>query len=182
MIESCETIAPAYTVGVIGTPLCSTAYAIGGDAGGGGLGGGTNPANWASSSRLMPLAVRKSAAWTSPEHVILPSPTAVHRNGSMPSTLVLSAIAAWRPAMRSSLAVAGSGGQGGGDAGGCRGSGESGGATGGGGEGGGGGDPGGGGGVSSTHTWCSVERSPVPSSQCGQSSHSHREPRPRTPQ
>ena len=80
----------------------------------GGLGGGTNPANWASSSRLMPLAVRKSAAWTSPEHVILPSPTAVHRNGSIPSTLVLSAMAVWRPAMRSSLAFAGSGGQGGG--------------------------------------------------------------------
>ena len=45
-----------------------------------------------------PSVVTKSDAWTSPEHASLPSPTAVHRNGSMPSTLVLSAMAAWRPA------------------------------------------------------------------------------------
>eukprot|EP00964_Phaeocystis_antarctica_P054095 scaffold31784_cov57-Phaeocystis_antarctica.AAC.1 len=65
----------------------------------------------------MPLAVRKSAARSSPEHVSCLSPTPVHRNGSTPSTLVLNEMAVWRPEMRSSFAVAGSGGSGGGDGG-----------------------------------------------------------------
>ena len=96
----------------------------GGGVDGGGAEGGTIPANWASSSRLMPLAVRKSAARSSPEHVSLLSLTPVHRNGSTPSTLVLKEMAVWRPEMRSSFAVAGSGGQaGGGDKGGDRGGG-----------------------------------------------------------
>ena len=60
---------------------------------GGGAGGGTIPANRASSSRLMPLAVRKSAARSSPEHVSFPSATPVHRNGSTPWTLVLNEMA-----------------------------------------------------------------------------------------
>ena len=83
----------------------------GGD-GGGGAAGGTIPANRASSARLMPLAVRKSAARSSPEHVSFSSPTPTHRNGSTPSTLVLNAMAVWRPEMRSSFAVVESGGRG----------------------------------------------------------------------
>ena len=80
--------------------------------------------NRASSARLMPSAVRKSAARSSPEHVSFPSLTPTHRNGSTPSTLVLNAMAVWRPEMRSSFAFAGSGGQaGGGDKGGDRGDG-----------------------------------------------------------
>ena len=59
----------------------------------------------------MPPAVRKSVARSSPEHVSVLSPTPTHWNGSMPSTLVLNAMAVWRPEMRSSFAVAGSGGQ-----------------------------------------------------------------------
>eukprot|EP00964_Phaeocystis_antarctica_P142898 scaffold108287_cov66-Phaeocystis_antarctica.AAC.1 len=90
----------------------------GGDGGGadGGALGGTIPANWASSSRLMPLAVRKSAARSSPEHVSFLSPTPTHLNGSTPSTLVLNEMAVWRPEMRSSFAVFGSGGNSGGGA------------------------------------------------------------------
>ena len=60
----------------------------------------------------MPLAVRKSAARSSPEHVSFSSPTPTHRNGSTPSTLVLNAMAVWRPEMRSSFAVVESGGRG----------------------------------------------------------------------
>eukprot|EP00964_Phaeocystis_antarctica_P044040 scaffold25298_cov62-Phaeocystis_antarctica.AAC.1 len=87
--------------------------------GGGGAAGGTIPANWASSSRLMPLAVRKSVARNSPEHVSFPSPTPTHCNGSTPSTLVLNEMAVWRPEMRSSFAVFGSGGQAGRGGAGC---------------------------------------------------------------
>ena len=90
----------------------------GGGGEGGGAEGGTIPANWASSSRLMPLAVRKSVARSSAEHVSFPSPTATHLNGSTPWTLVLNEMAVWRPEMRSSFAVAGSGGQAGGEGGG----------------------------------------------------------------
>ena len=129
----------------------------GGGVDGGGAEGGTIPANWASSSRLMPLAVRKSAARSSPEHVSFPSATPVHRNGSTPSTLVLNEIAVWRPEMRSSFAFAGSGGQAGGggglgEGGGCEGEGDKGGDRG---DGGGwlGGEDGGGG-ESDTHGVC----------------------------
>ena len=66
---------------------------------------------------LLPCNVTKSTARMSPEQVSLPSPTAVNPTDSMPSTLVFNEMAAWRPAMRSSLA-AGSGVQGRGDAGG----------------------------------------------------------------
>eukprot|EP00964_Phaeocystis_antarctica_P106070 scaffold71010_cov54-Phaeocystis_antarctica.AAC.1 len=59
----------------------------------------------------MPSAVRKSAARSSPEHVSFLSPIPTHLNTSTPSTLVLNAMAVWRPAMRSSFAVAGSGDQ-----------------------------------------------------------------------
>ena len=65
----------------------------------------------------MPSAVRKSAARSSPEHVSFPSATPTHLYASMPSTPVLNAMAVWRPAMRSSFAVAGSGGQAGGSGG-----------------------------------------------------------------
>eukprot|EP00964_Phaeocystis_antarctica_P007830 scaffold4207_cov63-Phaeocystis_antarctica.AAC.2 len=83
----------------------------GGGGEGGGAAGGTIPANRASSARLMPSAVRKSAARSSPEHVSFPSATPVHLNASTPSTLVLNEMAVWRPEMRTSFAVAGSGGQ-----------------------------------------------------------------------
>ena len=107
----------------------------------------------------MPLAVRKSAARSSPEHVSFASPTPVHRNGSTPSTLVLNEMAVWRPEMRSSFAVFGSGGNSGGgagdgagDGGGGDGGGGGGGGDGGGGDGGGGGEGGGGeGGGDGTH-------------------------------
>ena len=91
----------------------------------------------------MPSAVRRSAARSFPEHVSFPSPTPTHLNTSTPSTLVLNAMAVWRPAMRSSFAIAGSGGQVGGGGGGWGGGG-AGGSAGGGGGGGGGGDGGGG--------------------------------------
>eukprot|EP00964_Phaeocystis_antarctica_P003862 scaffold2070_cov46-Phaeocystis_antarctica.AAC.1 len=80
----------------------------GGGGEGGGAAGGTIPVNRASSARLMPSAVRKSAARSSPEHVSFLSPIPTHLNTSTPSTLVLNAMAVWRPAMRSSFAVAGS--------------------------------------------------------------------------
>eukprot|EP00964_Phaeocystis_antarctica_P147865 scaffold114570_cov33-Phaeocystis_antarctica.AAC.1 len=105
----------------------------------------------------MPLAVRKSAARSSPEHVSFSSPTPVHRNGSTPSTLVLNEMAVWRPEMRSSFAFAGSGGQAGGggglgEGGGCEGEGDKGGDRG---DGGGwlGGEDGGGG-ESDAHGVC----------------------------
>merc|ERR1740130_645556 len=56
----------------------------GGGGGGGGAAGGTIPAYRASAARLMPSAVRKSAARSSPEHVSFLSATPTHLYASMP--------------------------------------------------------------------------------------------------
>ena len=95
----------------------SSEHSIGGGGGeGGGAAGGIIPANRASAARLMPLAVRKSAARSSPEHVSFPSPRPVHSKGLL--VPLFHDTTAFGPVMRRVVAGMGASGGGGGGVGG----------------------------------------------------------------